>query len=166
MSPSGCTACPGNVIDLNSNIPAWAAKYTTAQSPIIVVDQWTGFNTATDTKDGVHPTDPVGITKIANKFYPAVIQAFGIAGLQPNFMTSSTSTTTKTKTSVANSTPLTTQTSTTTITVITTKTTSSNSCAVHWSQCGGTGFSSPSSCCGGYTCTYLNDWYSQSIYKS
>ncbi|KAJ1551463.1 hypothetical protein HK096_010629, partial [Nowakowskiella sp. JEL0078] len=187
MAPSGCTACPGNVIDLNSNIPAWAANYTTAQSPIIVVDQWTGFNTTTDTQDGVHPTDPVGITKIANKFYPAVVQAFGIAGLQPNSTTSSTSTattkistttsttTTTTTTKISTTTSSTTKTSTTTTLSSTTKATStttiksstttptttttatSTSCTVRWGQCGGIGFSGPTSCCGGYTCTYSND---------
>ncbi|MEV4393773.1 hypothetical protein [Nonomuraea sp. NPDC049607] len=36
-------------------VPAWAAATTTAQSPVTVVDQWTGFSTGTDTYDGVHP---------------------------------------------------------------------------------------------------------------
>ena len=43
------------VVAFNNAIPAWAAGKTTAQSPITVVDQWTGFNTAADTYDGVHP---------------------------------------------------------------------------------------------------------------
>ncbi|MFD7658242.1 hypothetical protein ACFV4N_30080 [Actinosynnema sp. NPDC059797] len=43
-------------------LPPWpaaarAAAKTTARSPITAVDQWTGFDTTTDTGDGVHPND-------------------------------------------------------------------------------------------------------------
>jgi len=69
MNPSNCTACAQRVIDLNAAIPAWAASVTTAQSPVIVVDQWTGFNDSTDTVDGVHPNDS-GNQKMAAKWYP------------------------------------------------------------------------------------------------
>jgi lysophospholipase L1-like esterase len=71
MTPSNCTACAQRVVDLNAAIPGWAASLTTAASPITVVDQWTGFNTTTDTGDGVHPND-AGSAKIANRWYPAV----------------------------------------------------------------------------------------------
>ena len=71
MTPTGCATCPQGAIDLNAAIPAWAAGLTTAQSPIGVVDQWTGINTATDTADGVHPND-LGNQKIADKWYPAL----------------------------------------------------------------------------------------------
>ena len=57
------------VVDFNAAIPAWAAATTTAASPVTVVDQWTGFNTATDTGDGVHPDDS-GSQKIADRWYP------------------------------------------------------------------------------------------------
>jgi len=57
LNPSTCTACAQRAIDFNATIPGWASSKSTAQSPIIVVDQWTGFNTATDTYDGVHPND-------------------------------------------------------------------------------------------------------------
>jgi acyl-CoA thioesterase-1 len=40
------------------------------------VDQWTGFNTTTDTGDGVHPNDS-GIRKIADRWYPALTAALG-----------------------------------------------------------------------------------------
>jgi hypothetical protein len=30
-----------------------------------------------------------------------------------------------------------------------------------WGQCGGQGWSGPTTCVSGYTCTYSNDWYSQ-----
>ena len=74
MNPSTCAECAARVVNLNAAIPAWAASLTTAASPITVVDQWTGFNDATDTYDGVHPND-AGNVKIANRWYPAVSAA-------------------------------------------------------------------------------------------
>ena len=69
MNPSGCTYCAQDVIDLNAAMPAWAASITTAQSPVIVVDQWTGFDATTDTVDGVHPND-TGFQKMAARWFP------------------------------------------------------------------------------------------------
>jgi lysophospholipase L1-like esterase len=69
MEPSGCAPCPTGVVALDNAIPAWAAGKTTAQSPITVVDQWTGFSTATDTGDGVHPND-AGFQKMADRWAP------------------------------------------------------------------------------------------------
>ncbi|KUL41719.1 cellulose binding domain-containing protein [Actinoplanes awajinensis] len=71
MNPSTCAECAQRVVTLNAAIPAWAAGLTTTASPITVVDQWTGFDTATDTYDGVHPND-AGNVKIANRWYPAL----------------------------------------------------------------------------------------------
>jgi hypothetical protein len=68
MNPSGCTECAQRVINLNNAIPAWAKNKTTSASPITVVDLWTGFNTATDTGDGVHPNES-GNAKIAASYY-------------------------------------------------------------------------------------------------
>jgi lysophospholipase L1-like esterase len=76
MTPSSCPECAQRVIDLNAAIPAWAAGKSTAASPITVVDQWTGFNTATDTGDGVHPNDS-GNVKIAARWLPALTAALG-----------------------------------------------------------------------------------------
>jgi len=76
MEPSGCPTCPQSVVALNNAIPGWAAGKTTAQSPITVVDQWTGFTAATDTNDGVHPIDS-GFQKMADRWYPAVAAALG-----------------------------------------------------------------------------------------
>lgn len=64
----GCTDCPQRAINLNAEIPGWAAAHTTTQSPIIVVDQWTGFDPLTDTYDGVHP-DAEGNIKIADRWF-------------------------------------------------------------------------------------------------
>jgi lysophospholipase L1-like esterase len=69
MNPSSCTECAQRVINFNAAIPGWASSKTTAQSPIVVVDQWTGFNDSTDTDDGVHPND-AGNQKMASKWYP------------------------------------------------------------------------------------------------
>jgi lysophospholipase L1-like esterase len=74
MNPSTCTECAARVVALNAAIPSWAAGLTTAASPITVVDQWTGFDDATDTYDGVHPND-AGNVKIANRWYPSVSAA-------------------------------------------------------------------------------------------
>jgi lysophospholipase L1-like esterase len=74
MNPSNCAECAQRVVALNAAIPAWAAGLSTTASPITVVDQWTGFDTATDTYDGVHPND-AGNVKIANRWYPAVTTA-------------------------------------------------------------------------------------------
>jgi cellulase/cellobiase CelA1 len=76
MEPSGCTGCPQGVVALDNAIPGWAAAKTTAQSPITVVDQWTGFNAAVDTNDGVHPVDS-GFRKMADRWYPALTAALG-----------------------------------------------------------------------------------------
>ncbi len=76
MGTSQCPECGQRVVSLNNAIPAWAASKTTGQSPITVVDQWTGFNTATDTYDGVHP-NAAGDQKMSDKWYPALAAALG-----------------------------------------------------------------------------------------
>lgn len=72
MSPSGCANCANGVIALNNAIPAWASSKSTSQSPIYVVDQWTGFSSTADTSDGVHPNNN-GIIKMANKWYATLV---------------------------------------------------------------------------------------------
>ncbi|KDN43226.1 hypothetical protein RSAG8_06193, partial [Rhizoctonia solani AG-8 WAC10335] len=81
MNPSGCTECNQRVIAFNkcnqrviafnSAIPAWAKNKTTSASPITVVNLYTGFNTTTDTYDGVHPNEN-GNVKIAASYYKPV----------------------------------------------------------------------------------------------
>lgn len=71
MNPANCTTCGPGVVALDNAIPAWASAHSTAQSPISVVDQWTGFNAVTDTVDGVHPNDS-GNQKMASKWYAAL----------------------------------------------------------------------------------------------
>ena len=67
MNPSTCAECGARTVALNNAIPAWAAGKSTSQSPITVVDQWTGFSTSADTNDGVHPIAS-GNVKIANRW--------------------------------------------------------------------------------------------------
>jgi lysophospholipase L1-like esterase len=76
MTCSTCTDCPtcaGRVTMFNDMLVSWAPTKSTAQSPIVIVDQWTGFNAPAgmDTSDGVHP-NASGSTKIANKWYDAL----------------------------------------------------------------------------------------------
>ncbi|MFK3985185.1 cellulose binding domain-containing protein [Micromonospora sp. NPDC050397] len=76
MAPSSCGECGQRVVALNNAIPAWAAAKTTAQSPVTVVDQWTGFSTSGDTYDGVHP-NASGDQKMSDRWYPALTTALG-----------------------------------------------------------------------------------------
>lgn len=61
------------VRELNAAIPAYMARKNSTASPIWVVDQWTNFTSA-DLYDGIHPSAS-GDVKIANKFYPALVNA-------------------------------------------------------------------------------------------
>lgn len=76
MNPTGCAECGARVEALNAAIPDWAASLSTAQSPVVVVDHWTGFSTASDTYDGVHP-NASGDQKMATAWYPALAAALG-----------------------------------------------------------------------------------------
>ena len=59
--------------ELAQAIDGWAAELSTAQSPIYVVDQFTGFDAMTDTYDGVHP-NTAGSVKICDKWYETLSQ--------------------------------------------------------------------------------------------
>ncbi len=76
MSASSCATCPADIIEFNNALPAWASGLTTAQSPITLVDQWSGFDPAVDTGDGVHPNN-AGYQKMADRWYPALAQVLG-----------------------------------------------------------------------------------------
>lgn len=75
MSPSGCSDCAQGVVNLDNAIPGWASANSTAQSPITVVDQYTGFSSTADTVDGVHPNESTGIQKVEARWYPALTAA-------------------------------------------------------------------------------------------
>jgi lysophospholipase L1-like esterase len=69
-----CPACAARMVTFNAMIPAWATSHSTATSPILVVDQWTGFDATAgvDTIDGVHPNPASGCPKMADKWYSAL----------------------------------------------------------------------------------------------
>jgi lysophospholipase L1-like esterase len=57
---------------LNAAIPKWASDNATGSSPIVVVDQFTNYDVATDNQaDGVHP-NPTGSDKIAKNWFDAI----------------------------------------------------------------------------------------------
>ena len=60
--------------ELNALIPGVVADKTTARSPVILVDQNTGFNAVTDTYDELHPNE-AGEAKLAQIWFEA-LQAY------------------------------------------------------------------------------------------
>lgn len=70
------------IVQLNSQIPGLAAQKSTSQSPVIVVDQWTGYNAATETTDGAHPTE-AGELKVANKWFGALQSVLRVSTAPP-----------------------------------------------------------------------------------
>jgi hypothetical protein len=66
------------VQELNKAIVAWAPGQNKTESPIWVVDQYTGFSGTGDNRDSIHPNDS-GDTKMMNVWYPALIKAFEAA---------------------------------------------------------------------------------------
>ena len=82
MNPSNCADCGQRVAALNAAIPSWASQKSTPQSPVVVVNQWTGFSTASDTYDGVHPND-AGNQKMSDRWYPALAAQLGGATRPP-----------------------------------------------------------------------------------
>jgi lysophospholipase L1-like esterase len=66
-----CSECPDRIAALNSRMGEWGTARATATSPIAIVDQWTGFDAASDTRDGVHP-NAAGSQKMADRWYAAL----------------------------------------------------------------------------------------------
>ncbi|KAF2750520.1 carbohydrate esterase family 3 protein [Sporormia fimetaria CBS 119925] len=62
------------IIELNEAIKKWAPGKSLPTSPIVVVDNFEGFDVATDTTDGEHP-NAKGEAKMAAKFYTPLVQA-------------------------------------------------------------------------------------------
>ena len=76
--PLGMGNFNAKIQELNRAIPGWAQGLNKTESPIWVVDQYTGFSGSGDNRDGVHPNDS-GDTKMLNVWYPALIRAFEAA---------------------------------------------------------------------------------------
>ena len=53
---------------LNAKLPALVADKTTAESPITLVDQYTGFDASTMTFDGTHP-NAIGDLRMADRWF-------------------------------------------------------------------------------------------------
>ncbi|EAU34072.1 exoglucanase 1 precursor [Aspergillus terreus NIH2624] len=85
--------------------------------------------------------------------------------LKPYFVGGSGGTTTTTTTTTTTKTTSTATTTTTKATTTTTTTASSTATAgaQHWGQCGGNGWTGPTTCVSPYTCQKQNDWYSQCL---
>ncbi len=77
VAPSTCEQCPARTQALNAAVPGWAQATSTAQSPVLVVDHWTGWDPARDTSDGVHPND-AGTARMAATWLPAVQRALAL----------------------------------------------------------------------------------------
>jgi lysophospholipase L1-like esterase len=75
-SGCSCPTCPAAVPALDTAIRNFAPTKSTAASPIIVVDQYTGFDAVADTSDGVHPNSTTGSMKMANNWYAALSTLF------------------------------------------------------------------------------------------
>lgn len=56
---------------LNTLIRALASETNTANSPVIAIDQYTGFSVNTDLHDGIHPTES-GFDKMADGWFAAL----------------------------------------------------------------------------------------------
>ena len=69
--------------DLNNRIPGIVADKNQANSPIIFVEQSSGFNANTDTYDGVHPND-AGEAKMAQKWFDALKNYFDSVDINPD----------------------------------------------------------------------------------
>jgi lysophospholipase L1-like esterase len=75
---AGCTCptCPTGIMQLDTQIVDWAASKSTTASPVVVVDQLTGFDATADNRDGVHPNDQ-GSQKMAARWFDALEPLFG-----------------------------------------------------------------------------------------
>lgn len=71
LSPSVCPACGEAVPALNEATLEWAAAKSTPASPVLSVDQFSGFDPSADTGDGVHPNGS-GSQKMAAKWKAAI----------------------------------------------------------------------------------------------
>jgi hypothetical protein len=63
-----------DVMPLNKAIGPWAAKKSTAESPVTVVDCFKGFSASADTRDGVH-FNAKGDKLVAACFAPELARA-------------------------------------------------------------------------------------------
>jgi acyl-CoA thioesterase I len=71
----GCNDCENTTLQLNADMVTWAAANTTADSPVTIIDLYTGFVPATDLSDGVH-LNVSGSQKVSDRFFAALEPLF------------------------------------------------------------------------------------------
>ncbi len=59
------------VLSLNASLPSWAIGESTALSPIVLVDQHSGWDANAYQHDAYHPNE-IGARRMADRFFPAV----------------------------------------------------------------------------------------------
>ena len=59
------------IVELNQNLAALALRLTTEASPVVLVDQFTGFDASTMTADGLHP-NAIGEERMARVWLHAI----------------------------------------------------------------------------------------------
>jgi lysophospholipase L1-like esterase len=60
--------CQARIPAYNDQVPALVAEKATEESPVAIVDQYTGFNPATMTWDGQHP-NASGESRMADRWF-------------------------------------------------------------------------------------------------
>lgn len=66
------------VLSYNQSLKSFSLRRQSLQSPIVLIDQYSGFNWQTDTHDGVHP-NAVGAQKMAFKWFQAITNPLSAA---------------------------------------------------------------------------------------
>ena len=82
LIPTDRSSTNTRIEQLNNLIPGIVAEKNQANSPVILVDQNSGFNGNTDTYDGVHP-NVNGEAKMAQKWFDALKNYFDSVGINP-----------------------------------------------------------------------------------
>jgi lysophospholipase L1-like esterase len=73
MAANKCgSSCASRLADLNAAMPGWALSASTADSRVVVVDLFTGFDVE-NTSDGIKPND-VGAQFLADQWYTALAE--------------------------------------------------------------------------------------------
>ena len=70
--PTTTVSINSSITKLNAQMDGLAASKTTPASPVLVVDQYTGFNANDDTWDGIRPDADSGEPKMAQKWFAAL----------------------------------------------------------------------------------------------
>ena len=75
------------ILALNAQLPALAANKNQSESPIVLVDQYSGFDPTTMTFDGEHPND-IGESRMADRWFEKLVPALETILMDPSFRTS------------------------------------------------------------------------------